>query len=104
MSSTRTSNSGERVLDVLLALNGHVSKGVSNGQLAKGLGESPATINRCLNTLIKKGLVKKNENGSFSQSVKTAQIGLACLEELDRETRRLQELQQRIRAGAQDLR
>ncbi|MGH1447909.1 MAG: helix-turn-helix domain-containing protein [Pseudomonadaceae bacterium] len=97
--NTRKSESGGRVLDVLLALNGHVSKGLTNGQLAKGLGESAATINRCINTLIDKGLVKKNEDGSFSQTVRMAQIGLACLDELDRETRRLEELRQRVRTG-----
>ncbi len=94
---TRKSESGSRVLDVLLALNGHVSKGLTNGQLAKGLGESAATVNRCINTLVDKGLVKKNEDGSFSQSVRMAQIGLACLDELDREARRIEELRQRVR-------
>ena len=98
MAETRSkiNDSAARVLDVLLALNGHVSKGLSHGQISKGLNESPSTISRCLNTLMEKGMVKKNDDGSYSQSVKTAQIGLACLEELDRETQRLAELRQRI--------
>ena len=45
---TRTSDSGGRVLRVLKALRGHALTGLSNGDLAKALGESPATINRCM--------------------------------------------------------
>lgn len=96
----RTTDSGARVLDVLLALNGRVASGLTNGQLAKGLKESPSTVNRCLNTLIQKGLVIKNEDGSFSQSIKTAQIGVACLNEFEALDNHLRELKQRIHAGA----
>lgn len=52
MSKANVSSSGSRILRVLKALRGHALNGVSNGELASALGESPANINRALNTLI----------------------------------------------------
>lgn len=52
MSKVNISSSGTRILRVLKALRGHALNGVSNGELASALGESPANINRALNTLI----------------------------------------------------
>ena len=42
--------------------------------LAKGLNESPANINRALNTLISEGLAVKLDNGRFAPSVGLLQI------------------------------
>lgn len=56
MSKTNVSSSGSRILRVLKALRGHALNGISNGELAAALHESPANINRALNTLIEEGL------------------------------------------------
>ncbi len=66
MSKANVSSSGSRILRVLKALRGHALNGVSNGELASALGESPANINRALNTLIEEGLALKLENGRFA--------------------------------------
>ena len=65
MSKANVSSSGSRILRVLKALRGHALNGVSNGELASALGESPANINRALNTLIEEGLALKLDNGRF---------------------------------------
>ncbi|SFQ52439.1 helix-turn-helix domain-containing protein, partial [Ectopseudomonas toyotomiensis] len=69
MTTPRTSDSGARILRVLKALKGYSLTGISNGELAKGLGESPANINRAINTLIAEGLAVKLDNGRFAPSI-----------------------------------
>lgn len=68
MNKPNTSSSGIRILRVLKALRGHALNGVSNGELAVALHESPANINRALNTLIEEGLALKLENGRFARA------------------------------------
>ena len=57
MNKPNTSSAGTRILRVLKALRGHALNGISNGELAAALHESPANINRALNTLIEEGLI-----------------------------------------------
>lgn len=98
---TRTSESGLKVLKVLIALRGHTLTGISNGQLAKALGEPAATVNRCLNTLIEAGLVeKKPNNGLFCHSVMMLQIATAHANEIGRARAKIDELDQRVIAGS----
>ncbi|MGY8829656.1 MAG: helix-turn-helix domain-containing protein, partial [Pseudomonadales bacterium] len=54
-SKPRTNDSATRVLRALSALQGHSLDGMSNGDLAKGLGESPANITRYMTTLMELG-------------------------------------------------
>jgi DNA-binding IclR family transcriptional regulator len=97
---TRVSDSGARVLRVLKTLKGQTLNGLSNGELAKALGESPATINRCLNTLIAEGLAVKLDTGRFALSVAVLQIAQAHAEEMARAQNRINEINQRVLAGA----
>lgn len=97
---TRTSDSGGRVLRVLKALKGHSLTGLSNGELAKALNESPATINRCLNTLIEQGLATRLDTGRFAPGVALLQIAVAHAQEMDRAQMRINEMNQRVLAGA----
>lgn len=97
---TRTSDSGGRVLRVLKALRGHSITGLANGELAKALGESPATINRCLNTLIAEGMAVKFDTGRYALSVAVLQIAQAHAEEVARMQNRINEINQRVLAGA----
>lgn len=98
--SGKTIDSGTKVLKVLIALRGHSLTGLSNGQLAKTLGESPSTINRHLNTLIEVGLVEKKPSGLFSHSVMMLQIAAAHANEMSRMQARIDELNQRVFAGS----
>ena len=77
MSKANVSSSGSRILRVLKALRGHALNGVSNGELASALDESPANINRALNTLIEEGLALKLDNGRFAPGVQLLQIAMA---------------------------
>jgi len=97
---TRTSDSGGRVLRVLKALRGHSIIGLANGELAKALGESPSTINRCLNTLIAEGMAVQLDTGRYALSVAVLQIAQAHAEEVARMQNRINEINQRVLAGA----
>lgn len=98
MSKANVSSSGSRILRVLKALRGHALNGVSNGELASALGESPANINRALNTLIEEGLALKLENGRFAPGVQLLQIAMAHNNEMSRAQGRIDELNQRVSA------
>ena len=100
MTTPRTSDSGARVLRVLKALKGYSLTGISNGELAKGLGESPANINRAVNTLIAEGLAVKLDNGRFAPSVALLQIAQAHANEMSTAQHRINEINQRVLAGA----
>jgi DNA-binding IclR family transcriptional regulator len=99
MSKANVSSSGSRILRVLKALRGHAER-VSNGELASALGESPANINRALNTLIEEGLALKLENGRFAPGVQLLQIAMAHNNEMSRAQGRIDELNQRVLAGS----
>ncbi len=97
---SRTSSSSGRTLRVMKALRGHSLDGVSNGDLAKALGESPSAINRAMGTLIEEGLATKLDNGRFALSVAMLQIAQAHATEMSRATSRIAELTQRVAAGS----
>ena len=94
MNKVITSTSGGRILRVLKALKGASLTGRSNSELAKALDESPANINRALNTLIEEGLAQKLDNGQLLQ------IALAHSNEMARAQGRIDEMNQRIVSGS----
>jgi DNA-binding IclR family transcriptional regulator len=96
----RTTDTGAKILKVLIALRGHSLTGLSNGQLAKALEESPSTINRYLNTLIEAGLVERKPSGLFTHSVMMLQIATAHANEMSRARAKIDELDQRVIAGS----
>ena len=81
-----TSKKGSRILRVYKALEAHPIIGISNKELAEGLGLSAVHVSRDLEDLIAEGLVTKLDNGNFAYSVKTLQIA----ERFDRQQERLQ--------------
>lgn len=98
--ATRISASGQKVLRVLFALSGHSLTGLSNGELAAALKESPATINRCLNTLIIEGAATKLESGRYAAGIKILQVATRHASEFEKARNRMIEIEQRIFAGA----
>lgn len=64
------SKKGSRILKVFKALEAHPIIGVSNKEIADGLGITPTHVSRDLDNLIAEGLVTKLENGNFAYSIK----------------------------------
>ncbi|WP_027855229.1 winged helix-turn-helix transcriptional regulator [Marinobacterium litorale] len=97
---TRISASGAKCLRVLFALSGHSLTGLSNSELSKALNESPATINRCLNTLIAEGAAIKLDSGRFAPSIRVLQMATRHAQEFSKARARMDEIDQRLMAGA----
>lgn len=93
-------NAARRPLRVLKALRGHTVTGLSNGELAHALGDSPSNITRAVGVLIDEGLAVKLDNGRFAHSVALLQIAQAHAEHVTKLQGRIGELNQRIAAGA----
>lgn len=90
------SGKGTRLLKVFKALEAHPIIGISNKDIADGLGISPSSVSRDLEDLIAEGLATKLDNGNFAYSVKTLQIAEGFRQQHERLKARLQELEQRI--------
>ena len=90
------SNKGTRVLKVFKALEAHPIIGVSNKEIADGLGISPAYVSRDLDDLIAEGLVLKLDNGRSAYSVKTLQIAERFRRQPDGIQAKMDELNQRV--------
>lgn len=100
MSNPRISESALRVLRVMKALKGHTLHGLSNSELAKALSESPANITRCMDTLIEAGLATRLETGRFAPGIALLQIAQAHANEMAHAQSRINEINQRVLAGA----
>ena len=89
------SKKGIRVLQVFKALEAHPIIGVSNKDIADGLGISPVHVSRDLGDLITEGLVQKLDNGNYAYSIRTLQIAERFRQQQERLQIRLQELGER---------
>ncbi|SSY80111.1 helix-turn-helix domain-containing protein [Alysiella crassa] len=90
------SKKGSRVLKVFKALEAHPIIGLSNKEIADGLGLTPTQVSRDLDDLIAEGLVVKLENGNFAYSVKTLQIAERFRKQQERLQSKIQEIGRRI--------
>ncbi|MCT8348853.1 MULTISPECIES: helix-turn-helix domain-containing protein [Photorhabdus] len=102
MRKINVSSSGTRILRVLKALRGHSLTGLSNGELAELLGESPANINRALNTLIEEGLAQKLGSGRYAPGMQLLQIAQSFSNEMANTQARITEMNQRVLAGSRN--
>lgn len=100
MAKPRTNDSALRVLRAMKALGGHSLHGLSNGELAKGLGESPANITRYMSTLIEAGFATKLDTGRFAPSIALLQLAQSHVNEVSLAQNRINEINQRVAAGA----
>lgn len=91
-----TSKKGSRVLKVFKALEAHPIIGLSNKELADGLGLTATQVSRDLDDLIAEGLAVRLDNGNFAYSVKTLQIAERFRKQQERLTARLNELSNRV--------
>ena len=88
------------MLRALKALKGHALHGLSNTELAQLTGDSPSNITRAMQTLIEEGLAVKLDTGRFAPGVALLQIAQAHAEEMARMQGRINEINQRVLAGA----
>ncbi|RKW26527.1 MAG: DNA-binding protein, partial [Kingella sp. (in: b-proteobacteria)] len=91
-----TSKKGSRILRVFKALEAHPIIGISNKELAEGLGLSAVHVSRDLEDLIAEGLVTKLDNGNFAYSVKTLQIAERFRQQQERLQSRIAEIGRRV--------
>ena len=89
------SGKGQRLLSVFKALEAHPLIGISNKEIAEGLGIGPSYVTRELEDLIEAGLVVKLDNGNFAYSVKTLQIAERFRQQHERLSARLKEIHDR---------
>lgn len=97
---SRTFTSAIRVLRVLKALKGNALHGLSNTELAQLTDDSPSNITRAMQTLIDEGLAVKLDTGRFAPGIALLQIAQAHAEEMARMHGRINEINQRVLAGA----
>lgn len=98
--ANRPTSSAARVLRVLKALRGHTLRGLSNTELAQALGESPANITRYMDLLIDEGFATRLDTGRFAPSIALLQIAQAHASEMASAQQRINEINQRVLAGA----
>lgn len=91
-----TSKKGSRILRVFKALEAHPIIGISNKELAEGLGISAVHVSRDLEDLIAEGLVTKLDNGNFAYSIKTLQIAERFRKQQERLQSRIAEIGRRV--------
>lgn len=90
------SKKATRVLKVFKALEAHPIIGISNKEIADGLGISPVHVSRDLEDLIAEGLAVKLDNGNFAYSVKTLQIAERFRQQQARLSAKLEETAERV--------
>lgn len=95
------SGKGTRVLKVFKALKAHPIIGMSNREIADGLGISPVHVSRDLEDLIAEGLVVKLENGNFAYAMATLQIAERFRRQNEQMQERLKEMAYRFEVGSQ---
>lgn len=97
---TDTISSARRTLRVLKVLKGHTITGISNKEIADGLGESAVNVSRALAELAEEGLATKLENGRWAHSVAMLQIATAHTSHMASLQDRMTEIQRRVAVGA----
>ncbi len=91
-----TSKKGSRVLKVFKALEAHPIIGLSNKEIADGLGLTATQVSRDLDDLIAEGLAVRLDNGNFAYSVRALQIAERFRQQHENMQAKLNELNQRV--------
>ena len=94
------SGKGQRVLRVFKALEAHPLIGLSNKEIADGLGLTATQVSRDLDDLIAEGLAVKLDNGNFAYSIKTLQIAERFRKQQERLQSKVQESGSRVDSGS----
>ena len=94
------SGKGQRVLRVFKALEAHPLIGLSNKEIADGLGLTATQVSRDLDDLIAEGLAVKLDNGNFAYSIKTLQIAERFRKQQERLQSKVQQIGSRVDSGS----
>ncbi|UEA17778.1 IclR family transcriptional regulator [Pasteurella canis] len=94
------SKPARRVLNIIRALKGFSLTGLSNSQLAERLNESQVNISRALAVLLDEGFVIRLAEDRFALSIQVLQIATAHANECNLAIEKVEQLNQRIAAGA----
>lgn len=97
-----STNLTSRTLHLINALKGHSLSGKSLRELAAATKIPEPTAVRILETMIEEGFVTKLHTGRYALGVKVLQIAVSHADEISRATDRINELQQRVHAGAKN--
>lgn len=89
-----------RVCRLQALLKGQSVKGVPLAVLARELKEPASTVLRTLEAMASEGMVTQLDNRFWALSILSLQIHASHLSEMERASARLNELQQRVAAGA----
>ncbi|WKE65050.1 helix-turn-helix domain-containing protein [Gallaecimonas kandeliae] len=100
MSNANVSNTGLRILRAIKALSGHALDGLSNAELAQALNIPPSAVTRLMATMAAEGFATKLDNGRFAPGMALLQVAQRTSNELAAANERINELTQRIHAGA----
>ena len=90
---TEERDRGMKLLDALDAIIGHVHDGISNAQLAKKLDVSPATISRCMDTIITKGWARRDiQTGRYHPTADYSRLAFRVVAAFDAAEQRLADM------------
>lgn len=92
--------SAHRALAVLDTLKGQTLRGLSNGEIAQALHETPVNVSRALAVLVEAGWVTRLETGRYAHSIKCLQVAQAHANEMNQAQNRILEINQRVAAGS----
>jgi DNA-binding IclR family transcriptional regulator len=96
------STSARRVLRIQKILKGRSLTGLSNGEIAKALDDSPANICRALTVMEDEGMVRRLETGRWALGILALQGFTAHAHEMELAQDRIQELNRRILSGSKN--
>ena len=100
MNAERKESSSKRMLKILKLLKGKSLTGLSNKEIADAIDENAVNVSRACQSLIEEGLVEKMPNGRFCLSVGMLQIAMAHQREMSGAMDLIDEINQRVNAGA----
>ena len=97
MTERYISNSQQRILRILVHLGGHEVNGLAPGEISKSLDISPANVTHDLANLKHAGMAEQlQETGRWRLTPRIPQIGVAMLQQIERNQRKLEETRQRF--------
>lgn len=94
------SNLVSRTLRILSALKGKSLHGMSNQDIAKACHLPASTVTRIITTMVDEGYVMQLDTGRYAMSVRMLAIAQAHADEMSRTIEKINELNQRVHAGA----
>lgn len=90
-----------RTLRIISVLKGKTLSGLSNTEIAATTEIPAPTVSRILATMVDEGFAIQLDNGRYALGIRMLQIAQSHADEMTRAQSRINEIQQRVHAGAQ---